>query len=144
MTRFGVLFSALLFIIVMGCDGDGDGDGETPPAETPEPTSATITVAQGTETVSSGTSTPLATCSIAEPGMLVATVTWSGVPPNIMALFHHEGATVHGLGTSGSPLTSTATVTDAIVVAGHNWEFLISHGAGSDVDFTYVITFTPD
>jgi hypothetical protein len=143
MRGFGVLFFVLL-IALLGCDGDGDGNGEAAPAEPPEPTSTTVTVAEGTETVSSGASVTLASFSIAEAGTLMATVTWSGDPPNLAAYFLHEGTTVHGLGTSGSPFTSTATVTDAIVVSGHNWEFFLANPASSDVDFTYAITFTPD
>ena len=142
MRRFGVLFFALLFITAIGCNDDDEV--EAVPEATPEPTPTTVTVAQGTETVPTATSTPVATFSIAESGTLTATITWSGAPPSIMGCFQHEGTTIHGLGTSGSPFTSTATVTDAIVVAGHGWEFIISHGAGADVDFTYVITFTPD
>jgi hypothetical protein len=142
MKRFGFLLFGLLFVILTGCDGDGDG--EAAPPEPPPPTPATVTVAEGTVTVPTSTGTTLATFSIAEPGVLVATVTWSGAPGNIVAAFLHEGSTVHGLGNSGSPFISTATVTDAIVVAGHNWEFNMTHSAGSDVDFTYLITFTPD
>ncbi len=144
MKRFGVLFFALLFITVIGCNGDDEVEAVPEATPPPEPTPTTVTVAQGTKTVPSGVSTTMASFSIAESGILMATITWSGVPPSVMALFLHEGTTVHGLGTGGSPFNSTATVTDAIVVAGHGWEFIISHGAGADVDCTYVITFTPD
>ena len=137
----GLLLLLLVPLALMGC-GDGDGT-DTTAGGTPAPTTPETTIlAQGTKTAS-GT-TILASVSVEEPGILTGTVTWSGAPTNMTSGFLQVVSSLyHGVTVGGSPLTSTVTVTDTLVAAGHDWQFFVSN-SGPDVDATYVVQFTPD
>ena len=137
-----LLLAVLLPLALIGCDGDGGTATPPPPAPPPPTTPTTVILAQGTETASG--STMLAIVSVDESGILTATVTWSGAPTTMTVGFIHVASSLyHGITISGSPLSSTVTVTDTLVAVGHDWQFFVAN-SGPDVDVTYVVTFTPD
>lgn len=147
MRRLGLVLVALLVVGAFGCDGDDDA--ATPPPVVPPPTTptppTTVTLDQGTPSVPSGGPMTAASFSVAQSGTLTGTVTW-GAPAvtGLSGFVHVATATLHGAGTGASPLTSTATVTDALVTSGQNWDFYIAHDDVAPVNMTYVVTFTPD
>ena len=130
--RTTYLFLAVLLVAAPGCfDSDDSGGG--------------LVIANGSLTIASGASSTLATISVSQPGLLQATVTWTGDPPETMAAFKHVVTSdPHGLVMSPSPLVSKALITSSLVAAGHSWEFVMGNSSGSDMTVSFSITFVPD
>lgn len=148
MKRLSVVFLALLFVAVIGCDGDGDGDGgdvgDAPPGEGGEggggDSGTTTVLASGSETVAGGT--PIVLFTVSAPGKLEGRITWTAPPTDLDLGLVHEGILVK-LATGDSSLKVTLMVTAADVAAGINWE-LYSGNSGPDVVVDYEVKFTVD
>ena len=132
--RSRYLFLAVLVLMsaVGGCFNSDDSGGG-------------LVVASGSTTIASGATPTLATISVSQPGLLQATVTWTGDPTEATAAFKHVvTSTPHGLVMSPSPLVSNAAVTSSLVAAGENWEFVMNNPAASSVTVSFSITFLAD
>ena len=130
--RTTYLFLAVLLVAAPGCFNSDDSGGG-------------VVVASGSTTIASGASATLATISVSEPGLLQATVTWTGDPTEAMATFKHVvTSNPHGLVMSPSPLVSNASITSSLVAAGENWEFLMNNPPASGVPVSFSIIFVAD
>jgi len=132
MRHLSLMLVALALVATFGCDGDDDGSGG-------------VLLAQGTKTLPTGVDVAVAEVEVTVPGTLQATLTWSGGPTEVGAMFLQIGpSTVLGIAQSPSALTSTVAVTAARVADGHDWRFIGINSAGPDVTAEYVITFVPE
>jgi len=132
MKQFWPILVALMFVTTLGCDDDNGGAGGT-------------LLAQGTKNLPTGTDVVVADVEVTVPGTLQATLSWSGGPTEVGAMFIQLGpTTVLGITQSPTPLVSTVAVTAARVADGHDWRFVAVNSAGPDVKATYTITFVPD
>ena len=134
-TALIVLSIAFVFGLI-GCDGSSSNDAPATPQ--------TTTIVQSTQPVP-GPLQAIASFSVDQPGILTATVTW-GTPgvTGVSSFKHVASGSIQGLGNGASPLTSTATVTSALVTSGQGWELFLGHDNGAAMNMTIVVTFTPN
>ncbi len=150
MKRLSVLFIALLFVAVIGCDGD---DGGTTPAPPPAPGPGPgggdgngdggggVVIGGGGGSAPDGVATMFATVDIPGAGTVIATVTWSGAPAQLVAFFKKPAdATNYGWVNSGSPMVSTTTAAGAEA----GWMLYVANTTGTDAVVSVSIVFIAD
>jgi hypothetical protein len=152
MRLLSVFSIALLFLLVVGCDGDGDGTttttAETTAEETGtvEETRTTVTIDSGSDTVKPGKFRILSAFSLFDTGMLEARVEWNTGPSQLDAgLLHKPGGPTETTFGAESPVTLAMEVTQALLDDSNDWELQVNN-PDSDLEATvdFWVRFTPD
>jgi hypothetical protein len=130
--QLSLLLPVLSLLVLAGCDGD---------SVTTVTAGAPVTLSSGNMTITAGSNEQLAQFTVAEPGEVRVTVTWSAGPTELVLLIEAQGGAM-AANIGGSPLVTTVDITQAIL----NTSNVIAAGVinndvvNADVQFTVVFT----
>jgi hypothetical protein len=145
-----MLVALMVLGLAAGTGCDGDDDGQQTPEEVPENGSEIqdeedevaepeILLAEGDATLGGGVGLTL--CTVYPPGVgtLRGTLTWSGGPSELVAVFN-DNTMAYSETEGPSPVTSVLHVS----VEGEPWRFCGGNNGSTSASVHYVVTFQED